>query len=257
MARIIAFANQKGGVGKTSTAVNVCSSLNQAGYRVLGIDMDPQANFTTAVGVPKLADDVVSVFDFLMGAVQIEDVVENVAKDFDMIPSSSSLYAAETKLINEPGREFFLRDSLEKIEDRYDFIVLDCPPALNVLTINCLAATKEIVVVIETEMFALDAVGEFRKTLASLQKRLRISCLITGVVATKFDTRKNLHHDSLELIRNTFKEAAFSTVVRMSGAVADAIAAGQPVVTFAPKSNGAMDYQALANEILDRAPVTA
>jgi len=247
----IAIINQKGGVGKTATAANLGAALSNLGNKVLVVDMDPQADLSTSFGI-MLEEDDVSIFDFLMGASPLEDVVEKIGDNLDIIPSSIGLAMAEMQLITQAGREFFLRDNLEKTGNTYDYILIDCPPSLNILTINCLAAVSDVLITIETEYLAMRGVKDLKKTISALQTRLKLPCAITGALATKYDSRKNLHKTSLDMIQESFPEVMFKTVIRTCAQIAEATAAGKTVFDHAPKCNGAVDYLALAQEVQGR-----
>ncbi|MDK9699873.1 MAG: AAA family ATPase [bacterium] len=251
--RIIAFANQKGGVGKSTSAVNIGAGLVRLGKRVLWIDLDPQAHLTYSLGV-KAHELSSSIYDLLRGRMTWQEVAivrggeEGLGK---IIPATLDLAGAEIELAGMPGRELLLREALEGVRG-FDYLLIDCPPNLGLLTVNALAAAKEVFIPLQAEYLALQGVSKLVETVDIVKKRLNKKLTITGVIATRYDTRKTLNREVVETIRGYFGDKVFQTMIRDNIAVAEAPSYGKSIFEYAPQSKGAADYTALCKEIEGR-----
>ncbi|MBI1357067.1 MAG: AAA family ATPase [Acidobacteria bacterium] len=251
MGRIIAIANQKGGVGKTTTAINLSASLAAADCRVLVVDCDPQANSTSGLGFPQDAERP-GVYDLLMGAEPDAVILETAFDSLHLIPSSRHLAGANVELVDADGREQRLKKQLAKLRDRYDFIMLDCPPALDLLTINALTAADAVLIPIQCEYFALEGISALMDTVDSIQQSLNPGLSIEGVLLTMFDERMTLTRQVEADLREFFQEDVFQTVIPRNVRLAEAPSHGKPVMQYDLRSRGAESYLNLAREILAR-----
>ena len=245
----IAILNQKGGVGKTTTAVNVGAGLSLLDKRVLLIDLDPQANLTYSLGV--LAHELeYSVYDLLNGNAEFSDVM--IKRDgLDLLPSNLSLSGAEMEFSTIAGREFLLKEKLNH-SSAYDFIIIDCSPSLGLLTLNALTSVREVYITLQTEFLPMQGLAKLLETVGIVKKRLNKKLDITGILCTRFDGRKNLHNEVVEKINQHFGDKVFITKIRDNISLAEAPGFGQTIFEYRPKSRGAEDYKSLTNEILKR-----
>jgi len=251
MAIVLAVVNQKGGVGKTTTAINLSSALALEGLKTLLIDCDPQANSTGGFGFAR-DDNRNSTYDVLSGECTLEEaVLETEIATLCLVPSSKNLIGANVELIQNDRRAFKLREALEPVREAYDFILLDCPPALDLLTLNALVATDRLLVPMQAEYFALEGISELVHTLERV-RGLNSDLEIEGVLLTMYDDRTNLAQQVTQNLRDFFKDKLFKTVIPRNVRLAEAPSYGKPVLLYDPKSRGAESYRDLASEILSR-----
>lgn len=251
MGTIYAIANQKGGVGKTTTAVNLAACIAEAGFPTLLVDIDAQANATVALGLPKNSEP--SVYDVLRGDVAAaEAVLPTAVEGLSILPAQPDLAAATVELARETGSDGRLRDALETLRDRYEFIVLDCPPSLGPLTINALVAADRVIVPVQAEYFALEGLAGLLDTLGLIQRRLNPRLTVAGMLLTMHDTRTRLSHDVESEIREHFPDLVFETVVPRNVRISEAPSYGIPVIHHDPHSSGATAYFDLAKELVAR-----
>lgn len=253
MARIIAVANQKGGVGKTTTSVNLCASLAATKRRVLLIDLDPQGNATMGCGLDKRELDLAS-GDVLLGdCTAAEAIVDLEQAGFHLLPSNADLTAAEVGLINEQGREGRLRDALKGLDDSYDYIFIDCPPALNILTVNALTAASGVLIPMQCEYYALEGLSALNGTIEQIRQAVNPQLHIEGILRTMFDPRNNLSNEVSSQLIMHFGDRVYSTVIPRNVRLAEAPSYGMPAMYYDKNSRGALAYLALAGEINRRA----
>lgn len=252
MGRIIAIANQKGGVGKSTTAINLSACLAELGQRVLLIDIDPQGNTTSGVGVDK--DNVnATLYELLVGECKISDcLIENVFENLSLIPSNVNLSGAEIELVGVEGREFLLKNHIDSIRDNYDFIIMDCPPSLNVLTINAMTTADSVLVPIQCEYYALEGLTQLIHTIELVQNRLNPDLDIEGVVFTMYDARTNLSLQVVENVKNNLDQSIYKTIIPRNVRLAEAPSYGLPITLYDKRSVGAESYRLLAEEVLHR-----
>lgn len=249
MARIIAIANQKGGVGKTTTAVNLAASLSKLNHSVLLIDIDPQANATSGSGVDRSSSRRTTYHALVLNQT-LESIKLSTEFGFEIVPSDRNLAAAEVELINLENRELILRELLAPIADKYEFILLDCPPALNLLTVNALAAADSLLVPVQCEYYALEGVSELFNTLARLRRFVNPQLRIEGLLLTMYDERTNLAPAVAADLRSFYSGLVFNTTIPRNVRLAEAPSYGKPVIFYDPKSRGAEAYFQLAEEVL-------
>jgi chromosome partitioning protein len=250
MTRILAVANQKGGVGKTTTAINVGSSLAAAEKRTLVVDLDPQANLTSGLGVdPDSANG--TIYRALVDGAAAEELLQDTQLPMlKLIPSERNLTGAEIELVQEPRREFRLRDALEPVRERFDFILIDCPPSLGLLTVNALVAADSVLVPLQCEFFALSGVSELMSTVSRVRAGFNGALKIEGIVFTMVDERTNLTHQVVEDVRRNFPGAVFETMIPRNVRLAEAPSFGKPILLYDVRSRGAETYLSLTREIL-------
>ena len=252
MGRIIAIANQKGGVGKTTTAINLAAALAEAGQRVLGIDFDPQGNLSSGIGIEKESIKN-SVYDLLINGVDFYSVLqETEIKNLDVLPTNVNLAGAEIELQDEANRDTKLKEKIEAIRANYDFIIVDCPPSLSLLTINALTAADSVLIPIQCEYYALEGLGQMVKTINLIRKKLNKKLTIEGVVFTMYDARTNLSQQVVESVKETLDEYIYNSVIPRNVRLAEAPSYGKPITEYDTRSSGAESYRMLAAEVISR-----
>lgn len=250
MAKVIAIANQKGGVGKTTTSVNLSACLGELGQRVLLIDIDPQGNATSGLGIDKGKIEK-SIYDVLVDDIPIKDTVIGTEVDnLKVLPATIQLAGAEIELVASMSRETKLKKAIDKIKNEYDFVVIDCPPSLGLLTINSLTAANSILVPIQCEFYALEGLSQLLKTITLIQDNLNQDLVLEGVVLTMFDSRTNLSGQVVQEVKNHFQQKVFKTIIPRNVRLSEAPSFGRPVIKYDPKSKGAEVYYNLAKEVL-------
>jgi len=251
MGKIIAIANQKGGVGKTTTAVNLSAALAQAGKKVLMADLDPQGNTTSGLG--GRVNERNSVYDAMMGRTPLQDCIQKTEiKKLHLVGSDIRLAGAEVELVSVNEREFFLKKLLGPVRDNYDYIFVDCPPSLSLLTLNALAAADTVLVPIQCEYYALEGVTSLMNTIQRVKRTFNPRLEIEGILLTMLDGRTNLGLQVVDQVKKHFRKAVFATVIPRNVRLGEAPSHGQPICLYDPKSTGAIAYEALAKEVLSR-----
>lgn len=245
--RIIALVNQKGGVGKTTSAINIGAGLHRTGKKVLMVDLDPQGNLTVGVGIQAHKLEY-TVFETLKGECTAEKAIVN--HGYDVLPSDIRLSGADMELSSVPGREMLLKEALNPIKQNYDYILLDCPPNLGLIPLNGLTAANEIFIPLQAEFLALNGMAQLLNTVRAVKKRLNPQIEVTGIITTLYDGRKNLNKEVLEKIQSYFADKVFTTFIRDNVALAEAPSFGKTIYEYKPDSNGAEDYTALCAEII-------
>ena len=252
MGRIIAIANQKGGVGKTTTAINLSASLASLGKKVLAIEMDPQGNMSSGLGVDKNEVEK-TVYDLIIGNIGIEECIyEEVIENLDVLPSNIDLSAAEIELIGVDNKEYILRDEVNKVKEKYDFIIIDCPPALSMLTINAMTTSDSVLVPIQCEYYALEGLSQLIHTIELVQERLNPELEIEGVVFTMYDARTNLSLQVVENVKDNLNQNIYKTIIPRNVRLAEAPSYGMPINLYDPKSKGTESYLLLAEEVINK-----
>ncbi len=256
MAKVIAIANQKGGVGKTTTAINLAASLAVLEYKTLLIDADPQANSTTGNGFD-LKNIQLSLYDCMVNETPVNQVVlETETPNLYLLPSHLDLVGAEIELINHPNREHVLRKALEPEMNNYDFIIIDCSPSLGLITVNSLSASDSVIIPVQCEYFALEGLGKLLNTIKIVQTRINSELKIEGILMTMYDGRLRLSNQVVEEIKNHFSELVFNTILHRNTRLGEAPSFGKPVLLYDAESTGAVNYLNLAKEILQKNNLT-
>ena len=252
MGRVIAIANQKGGVGKTTTTINLSSCLAELGQKVLVVDTDPQGNTTSGLGIDKETAES-TVYQLMIGECEIKDcLIHTDYKRLDVIPSNVNLAGAEIDLIGIEDREYILKKALTDIRNEYDFVILDCPPSLNMLTVNAMTAADTVLVPIQCEYYALEGLSQLMHTISLVQKRLNPELEIEGVVFTMYDARTNLSLQVVENVKENLKHTIYKTIIPRNVRLAEAPSHGLPINYYDSKSAGAESYRLLAEEVIHR-----
>ena len=248
MGKIVVFANQKGGVGKTTTAVNLGAYLAEAGKQVLLIDFDPQSNTSSSLGAKR---DRAGVYDLIMGKVEFAAAVQGTSvPHLSIIASNIDLTGATVELVDQQGREYFLKRSLAPVADRYDYIFVDCPPSLGLLTLNGLVAADEVIIPLQCEYFALEGLSLLLQTVTRVQKGLNRELKIGGILFTMYDVRTRLAHEIVQEVTGYFKEKVFRTIIPRNVRLSEAPSFAKPINQYDPECIGARSYQKLAEEVL-------
>lgn len=248
MVRTIAITNQKGGVGKTTTAINLAAALSVYGKKVLLIDMDPQSSLSASLGI-RAAEQ--TTYEIMTSPTRAQDALIS-REGFDVVPASPQLVGAEIELSATPGREYILKEKLEVLIPEYDFIFIDCPPGLGLLTLNALTASREVFIPLQAEYLALDGLARLLETVELVKNRLNNKLEITGIIITRYDQRRRLNRDVIDTIREHFPDIVFDNPIRENISLAEAPSYGQHIFEYKTDSAGAADYKALAQEIIKR-----
>ena len=252
MGRIIAIANQKGGVGKTTTSINLSSCIAAKGKKVLVVDIDPQGNTTSGYGIEKNDLDN-TMYELMLGDCSIEDcIIKDVIENISILPSNVNLAAAEIELIGVDKKEYILKNEIDWVKDRYDYIIIDCPPSLSLLTVNAMTTADSVLVPIQCEYYALEGLSQLIHTVNLVKERLNPNLEMEGVVFTMYDSRTNLSAQVVENVKSHLNQKVYRTVIPRNIRLAEAPSYGQPINIYDPKSAGAESYLALAEEVIDR-----
>ncbi|HZJ83562.1 MAG TPA: AAA family ATPase [Clostridia bacterium] len=253
MSKIIAIANQKGGVGKTTTSINLSASMAELGKRILTIDSDPQGNTTSGLGIEKDRDSLTSIYDVLINNVDMEQaIMQTKVKNLDIVTSNIKLAGAEIEMVPMISREFILKKAIEKVKDRYDYIFIDCPPSLGLITINALTASHGILIPIQCEFFALEGLSQLLNTINLVRKQLNPKLDIEGVLLTMFNARTNLSLQVVDEVKRHFRGKLFQTIIPRNVRLGEAPSHGLPISMYDPRCVGAVSYGELAQEFLER-----
>ena len=251
MGRIIAIANQKGGVGKTTTSINLSACLAEAGKKVLVVDLDPQGNTTSGLGVDKNRIDR-TVYEMMLGEFELgECIIPDLFDHLDLVPSNVNLSGAEIELIGIDKKEYILKSALAEIHDKYEFIIIDCPPSLNMLTVNAMTAADTVLVPIQCEYYALEGLSQLIHTINLVKKRLNPSLDMEGVVFTMYDARTNLSLQVVENVKSNLRQNVYKTIIPRNVRLAEAPSHGLPINVYDSKSSGAESYRLLAQEVIE------
>lgn len=252
MGRIIAIANQKGGVGKTTTAINLSACLAEKGKKVLAVDMDPQGNMTSGLGVDKDNAEK-TIYDLIIGEADINEVIcKEALENLDVIPTNIDLSAAEIELIGVEDKEYIIRNAIHKVKDEYDFVIIDCPPSLSMLTVNAMTTADSVLVPIQCEYYALEGLSQLIHTIELVKERLNPELEIEGVVFTMYDARTNLSLQVVENVKDNLNQNIYKTIIPRNIRLAEAPSYGMPINKYDTKSTGAESYRLLAEEVINR-----
>ena len=253
MGKVIAIANQKGGVGKTTTAINLAASLAVLEKKVLIIDADPQANTTSGLNVSPTNDQGRTLYEVLMGEIDIQDaLIQTEIASMHMIPSHINLVGVEIELVEAPNRESILKNKLESLRNEYDFIIIDCSPSLGLITVNSLTAADSVIIPVQPEFFALEGLGKLLQTIRLVQDGPNPSLTIEGFVVTMFDGRTKVHNQVLGELKEHFKEMVFDTIIQRNIRLSEAPSHGKPIILYDVICNGTTNYLSLAREVLEK-----
>ncbi|MFK5883979.1 MAG: AAA family ATPase [Candidatus Izemoplasma sp.] len=254
MGKILAISNQKGGVGKTTTSVNLASSLSYLGKKVLLVDIDHQANATTYMGINR-ANLKYTVADIFTEKVDIRDIIQKVPSvDVDILPARYELGSIETELINHDNKDYILSNALETIRDNYDYVLIDCPPSLGIVTVNALIASDSVLIPVQCEFLALDGLTQLLNTIRVIQKKQKFNnkkLTIEGILLTMLDTRSNIGYEVINEVKTYFQEKVFKTIIPRNVKCSNAPSFGLPVTEYSPRSKSSISYQNLAKEMVN------
>ncbi len=255
MGRTIAIANQKGGVGKTTTSINLSASLAAKGKKVLVIDTDPQGNTTSGFGIDKNELDN-TIYELILGECSVQDcIIKEVIQNVSILPSNVNLAAAEIELIGVERKEFILKKEIDWVKDQYDFIIIDCPPSLSMLTVNAMTTANTVLVPIQCEYYALEGLSQLIHTVNLVKTRLNPELDMEGVVFTMYDSRTNLSNQVVDNVKNHLNQNVYNTIIPRNIRLAEAPSYGMPINIYDPKSAGAESYMLLADEVINRKDV--
>ena len=251
MGKVISVANQKGGVGKTTTAVNLSALLAKKGKKVLLIDTDPQGNATSGVGVEKTVS--FSVYDVLVDDVEIENTLQlTEMKNLEVCPSNINVAGAEVQLVSKENREYKLKEKIQKIKDDYDYIIIDCPPSLGLVTLNAFTASDSVLIPIQCEYYALEGLGQLINTINLVKKHLNKELVIEGALLTMYDARTNLSNQVVKEVKKYFEDKVYKTVIPRNVRLSEAPSYGMPITVYDPRSKGAKAYEKFAKEFIKK-----
>ena len=252
MGKIISVANQKGGVGKTTTSINLSTLIAKKGKKVLMIDADPQGNASSGVGIDR--DDIeLSIYDILIEEVEFKDVVKKTnVKNLDICPSNINLAGAEVELVSVMSREHRLKEKLDKIKDNYDFIIIDCPPSLGLITLNAFTASDSVLIPVQCEYYALEGLGQLLNTINLVKKHLNKNLEIEGALLTMYDARTNLSNQVVKEVKNYFNDKVYKNVIPRNVKLSEAPSYGMPISIYDPRSKGAKSYEKFVKEFLKK-----
>ena len=253
MSKVIAIANQKGGVGKTTTAINLAASLTVLERKVLIIDADPQANTTSGLNFPPESDQKRTLYEVMIGQIGVRDaLIQTEMNNLHLIPSHINLVGIEFEMINEENRESILKNCLAPIRNDYDYIIIDCSPSLGLMTINCLTAADSVMIPVQPEFFALEGLGKLLQTIRIVQNGVNPELTIEGFVVTMFDGRTKVHAQVVGELREHFQDLVFNTIIQRNIRLSEAPSHGKPIILYDIMSNGSSNYLNLAREVLEK-----